>query len=136
MQCPYCKGEAELLTTKEFYGKDYGNHVYVCRPCQASVQTHMGTLTPQGELATRDLKDLRHMCHVELDPYWQMGYMTRAQFYTRIKQVLKLKGNRGSHIGYLTKEECERLLRAHKEGRFCLVPFKIQRKSARSFQRQ
>lgn len=83
-----------------------------------------------------ELSLLRQRCHEELDFYWQSGYMTRPQFYKRISQILKTKGNRGSHIKYLSKDQCQRILRAHREGRFLDVSPEIYRKPTRSLQRQ
>jgi len=92
MICNYCGNEAEFMTSKEFYGQDYGVNMYVCRPCDAYVGTHGKGKTPLGTLANKRLRSMRKTAHSMFDPLWKGKYrkMGRSKAY----QVMqKLKSN-------------------------------------------
>ncbi len=65
--CPYCGREARLITSKDFYGRDYGTNVYACHPCAAYVGTHKNSIAPLGTLAKKGLREMRKRTHAAFD---------------------------------------------------------------------
>lgn len=112
--CQYCQNEATFMTTEEFYGKDYGTNMWVCRPCDAYVGTHKRTDQPKGTLANKELREWRMKAHKAVDPLWlsNKGSRTKARtkVYRWIQQVMSLSKEE-AHIGMMDKEQCQRLIK-------------------------
>lgn len=107
--CPYCKNEAELVDSAEFYaGVSYG-WTWLCRGCNARVSCHKGTKIPTGTLAKPDVMELRKECHQKFDVLWKSGKMTRKKAYKWLAKVMKLKKTH-AHIGYMGKKQCLKFL--------------------------
>ena len=66
--CPYCDGVIEFLSSSEsiYHGRDYGP-VYICKPCQAWVGCHRGTIKPLGRLADKELRRAKIAAHDAFD---------------------------------------------------------------------
>src|SRR5690625_1533178 len=110
MICPYCKEKAEFFTSTEFYGQDYGNNVYVCRPCDARVGTHKRSKTPLGTMANAQLRDLRMQCHKHFDRKWKSGNMSRSKAYVWLQDAMNLT-QKQAHIGMFNESQCKELLK-------------------------
>lgn len=108
--CPYCGDKAELLTSLEFYGRDYGSNVYSCKPCDAYVGTHKGTKQPLGTLAQYELRELRKKAHAHFDPLWKSKEMSRTEAYAWLKEELELE-NGQAHIGMFDEDQCKKLIK-------------------------
>ncbi|TLG71393.1 zinc-finger-containing protein [Culicoidibacter larvae] len=108
--CPYCGSEAKLLSSKEFYGTDYGTNVYSCPDCDAYVGTHGRGGRPLGTLANQQLRILRRKCHKEFDKLWQKrGGWTRGGAYQWLADTMGLTAEE-AHIGMFSVEQCQLLL--------------------------
>lgn len=109
VRCPYCQNQAVLMTTEQFYGKDFGTNMWVCRPCQAYVGTHHRTDVPLGTLANKTLREWRKKVHQAVDPMWKSRQMTRSQVYKWIQEAMNLSQEE-AHIGMMNEEQCQQLL--------------------------
>ncbi|TYS14325.1 hypothetical protein FZC78_19300 [Rossellomorea vietnamensis] len=108
--CPYCGNNAKFITSKEFYGKDYGTNLYSCRPCDAYVGTHGRSKTPLGTLANRSLREMRKRTHASFDPLWKSRRMSRSEAYQWISEVMQLPPEK-AHIGMFNEKQCFELLK-------------------------
>jgi hypothetical protein len=105
------------MSSKEFYGRDYGTNLYVCRPCDAYVGTHKGTNQPLGTPANRDTREWRKLAHTRFDWLWKSGKKSRTKAYLWLQNVMGLTRSE-AHIGKFTAEQCKevvRLVRAREE---------------------
>lgn len=109
MFCPYCGKKASFLTTKEFYGKDYGSNIYSCRDCNAYVGTYGNTHKPLGTMAKKELRRLRKIAHSVFDPIWKKEKATRTEMYEWLQRKMKLS-QEDAHIGRFNEEQCKRLI--------------------------
>lgn len=109
MNCPYCNKKASFITSKKFYGKDYGSNMYICRPCDAYVGTHGNTTRALGTMAKYELRELRKKAHAAFDPLWRDKIMTRTEAYTWMQETMKLE-KKDAHIGLFDEEQCQRLV--------------------------
>lgn len=109
MDCPYCGHEAEFMTTKQFYGVDYGTNVYVCKDCDAYVSTHGKGKTPLGTMANKELRELRKICHGLFDPLWQRGQYSRTGAYRFLQRTMDLPAEK-AHIAMFNTEQCKKLI--------------------------
>lgn len=109
MHCPYCNEVAEFLTSKEFYGRDYGTNIYVCKPCDAYVGTNGNTKKALGTLAKRELRELRKRAHFLFDPLWRQKKMTRNEAYKWLQKNMDLSPDK-AHIGMFNEEQCKELI--------------------------
>lgn len=117
MNCPYCGNEAKFMSSKEFYGKDFGSNLYVCRPCDAYVGTHGKGKTPLGTMANQRLRELRKTAHSIFDPMWRGKYkMSRSKAYAWMAEVMDLPGEK-AHIGMFNDDQCKALIEKAKEKR-------------------
>lgn len=107
--CPYCNIPAKFITSKDFYGKDYGTNLYVCRECLARVGTHGRGKTPKGTLANDELRALRIKCHSLIDPFWKQGKYSRTTVYKRMAKAMGLS-SKDAHIGMFNKDQCLKLI--------------------------
>ena len=112
--CPYCGEEAEYLSSKAFYGRDYGSNIYLCRDCDAYVGTHKGSSKALGTMATYELRELRKKAHAAFDPLWKIMEMSRRQAYKWLQEVMGLSAEE-AHIGLFNKAKCKSLIRKIKE---------------------
>ena len=118
MECPYCSGPVKFLSSKEFYGKDYGTNVYVCFPCDAYVGTHGKGKTPLGTLANKRLRTLRMTAHSIFDPLWKGKHrkMGRGKAYGVMQALMNLPPEK-AHIAMFDEEQCLMLISKLKEYR-------------------
>jgi hypothetical protein len=107
--CPYCKGKAKFMSSREFYGRDYGSNIYVCRPCDAYVGTHKNSTTPLGTLANGPTREWRKYAHSKFDPMWKYGKKSRSKAYEWMRNVMGLTAEE-AHIGRFNVEQCMRLV--------------------------
>lgn len=112
--CPYCEKEAVFTTSEEFYGRDYGTNLYVCRPCDARIGTHGRSDKPLGTLATLELRELRKQAHAVFDPLWKKNGkeklgMRRTEAYQWLQQVMNLS-KKEAHIGKFNEAQCRKLI--------------------------
>lgn len=112
MICPYCNKKAEFLSSREFYGQDYGTNLYVCRPCNARVGTHGKGKTPLGTMANHRLRILRRICHRKFDPMWKYkrNRWARTNAYQWLQKVMNLSPQ-DAHIGMFDEEQCRKLIK-------------------------
>lgn len=103
--CPYCNKVAEFISTKEFYGKDYGTNIYLCRPCDAYVGTHGKGKKPLGTMANNRLRNLRKMAHNRFDPLWRKRKMSRGNAYKWLSEQMNIPVKE-CHIGMFNEEQC------------------------------
>lgn len=89
-----------------FYGKDYGNNVYVCRRCDAYVGTYGRSKKPLGTLANEETRKARALAHSTFDLMWQRGDMTRSEAYRWLGWRLNIPPHK-AHIGMFDLETCK-----------------------------
>ena len=109
MNCPYCGNEAKFITSKEFYGKDYGTNVYSCNPCDAYVGTHGNGKVPLGMMATAELRTYRKRAHSAFDQLWKSGKMSRHKAYSWMAEQMELEP-KDAHIAMFDVEKCKGLI--------------------------
>lgn len=112
--CPYCHKEAVLVTTEEFYGRDYGTNIWKCDPCGAYTSTHGRTGKAKGTLAKKALRDLRMQAHDIVDPMWREGHMSRTAMYRWMSKVMGLSKD-DTHIGFFNEDQCRLIIDKAKE---------------------
>lgn len=119
MNCPYCNQPALFLSSKEYYGKDYGTNLYLCRPCDALVGTHGKGKTPVGTMANASLRKWRKAAHSIFDPMWKgrTKFMSRSGAYRWMQEVMELPASE-AHIGMFDEEKCRILIEHVKQKRF------------------
>jgi zinc-finger-containing domain len=108
--CPYCGSQAEFTTSQEFYGRDYGTNIYVCRPCDAYVGTHKRTNIPKGSLATKELRRWRIAAHNKFDAMWRGKKRSRTDAYRWMQKVMNMTSQE-AHIGKFTIYQCQMLIK-------------------------
>lgn len=112
--CSYCMKEAELVDSKEIYGRSYGL-IYLCRPCDAYVGVHKETNKPLGTLANEELREWRKDVHAVFDPLWKEEYEKRDKnrykirhcWYQWLSTQLDLPYNE-CHIGMFNIDMCKK----------------------------
>lgn len=109
MMCPYCQKSAEFISSADFYGKDYGTNLYICRPCEARIGTHGRGKTPLGTMANAELRELRTLCHSRFDVRWKTGKVSRSKAYQQLAQMMNLPPEE-AHIGMFDEKQCKKLL--------------------------
>lgn len=98
------------MTSKQFYGKNYGTNLYVCKPCDARVGTHGKGKTPLGTMANKKLRALRNAAHRGFDPLWKSKRMSRRNAYKWLRDKMDLT-SKEAHIGKFNEEQCLQLLK-------------------------
>ena len=116
VNCPYCGKEAVMVTSKQFYGRDYKTNIWLCGPCEAYVGTHKNTKTPLGTLAKSKLRQLRKTAHSLVDPMWRSGKMTRTQVYDWIAQEMNIPKD-DAHIALFNEKQCSIIIQKALEKR-------------------
>lgn len=108
-----CGHVAILLRGDELYrrGKLAEKQFWVCRPCDAAIGCHPGTIRPLGTLATQEVRGWRRSVHAAFDPLWQSEGVDRSEAYRELAQLLGLPPEL-CHIGLFDVEWCRRALMA------------------------
>ena len=85
VDCPYCKGQAKLIDSKEIYGRSYGM-VWFCKPCDAWVGTHKNSKKhrPLGRLANAELRHWKQIAHTKFDLLWRAPLESLSGTYSVI----------------------------------------------------
>lgn len=110
LRCPECNAKAELKSSLEFYGRDYGTNLWVCPCCpDIYVGTKGNSCVPLGVLGDSETrlyrKELNNAKKILNDNKW----MSKEQFNERLSLLLNMPPNE-SYIGFLTKKQCKHLL--------------------------
>ena len=115
--CPYCSNPAKLVTSKEFYGVDYGTSLYTCTPCDSRVSTHKNSLEPMGSMANSLLRSTRMEAHKLVDPIWKNPFSihSRSQVYKAISKLMNIPIE-DTHIGMFDYGKCHALMFLVKTG--------------------
>lgn len=118
VNCPYCEMEADFVSSKVFYGTDYGINIYVCYPCDAYVGTHGKGGRPKGTLANKRLRSLRMNAHQLFDPLWKGKYkkMGRTKAYGVMQKLMNLPPEK-AHIAMFDEQQCIEFIGKIKEYR-------------------
>lgn len=98
------------MSSKEFYGVDYGTNIYSCKPCDAYVGTYGATYRALGSLATKELRELRRASHQAFDILWKSGRMDRSGAYAWLSEKMGLPTSK-THIGMFDEKQCKEVLR-------------------------
>lgn len=109
--CPECGGKAKLVDSKKIYSSGSYGLSWVCERfpyCDTYVGCHKGTTTPLGTLANWKIRKARNRAHAALDPLWQEGDYDRGELYSELGIQM---GKIPLHVGELTVEECEKLIK-------------------------
>lgn len=112
VECPYCGNEAKFMTSKDFYGRDYGTNIYSCKPCDAYVGTHGNGKTPLGILANEELRTYRKRAHSAFDQLWKgrkANRMSRHKAYAWMAEQMNLEP-KDAHIAMFDVEKCKVLI--------------------------
>lgn len=109
--CPYCKKQTEIVTSLQFYGVDYGTHLYVCVPCDARVGAHKNTLEPLGTMANALLRKTRMDAHKAVDPIWRNPFSIhdRTAVYKAISKLMGISIEE-THIGMFDYGKCHAVM--------------------------
>ena len=118
--CNYCGKSAQLCSGSEVYPhrKDLWNRrFWVCKPCDARVGCHRGSITPLGRLANAELRKAKMEAHAAFDPLWRdkpriLG--DRRTAYLWLARQLRLTEHE-CHIGMFDVERCAEVVRICKE---------------------
>lgn len=111
--CDYCKADAALVTGKELYPHRpdlFEIRSWLCRPCNASVGVHRGTIIPLGRLAKKELKALKMAAHKAFDPFWKIGPMKRKEAYRWLSKEMGISEDE-CHIGMFDEKKCHMAIR-------------------------
>lgn len=109
MICPFCGKEAVFMTTKQFYGRDYGGNIYSCKPCDAYVGTHGRSKKSLGTMANAELRSYRMLAHASFDLLWKNGEMHRKSAYSWMQEQMDLTPKE-AHIAMFDIEKCKVLI--------------------------
>jgi hypothetical protein len=117
--CRYCEAEVKLVKGDIIYPHLDGLHhknFWQCSnaSCGAYVGCHSGTTKPMGIVAKKELRTLRHTCHLKFDGLWKRFEVKRATAYNWIAWLCnaqadcpeRLKERKTLHFGYMAEPEC------------------------------
>lgn len=114
--CPYCGGDAEMVTGEVLYPHRPDLHAkrfWRCAPCDAYVGCHApgqgygdGT-RPLGRLANAELRAAKLATHAAFDPLWRDGHLSRKDAYSWLAAGLGIRVDK-CHVGLFTVAECQR----------------------------
>lgn len=137
--CVYCGNPTELVDSKEVYLESHGL-IFLCRRCKAWVGTHYKTSDHSlGFVATKDLRQMRHKCHLIFDPLWQIKVTSgtnkkKAQSSARNWLAEKLGIDKEEcHIGMMDIERCKLVIEFCEEVYRDLEVKKVQRENDTKF---
>jgi hypothetical protein len=110
--CPYCAKPAKAVTGAAIYKNrpDLQRLIYwQCKPCEAYVGCHRGTMRPLGRLANAQLRVAKMRAHAAFDPIWKNRHMTRTAAYEWLSKVMGLPFAE-THIGMFDIEQCRKVI--------------------------
>lgn len=110
--CPYCNAETELVTGDVIYPHRIDlrdRQFYLCRPCDAYVGTHKGTIKPLGRLANAELRRSKQEVHAVFDPLWRSGRKSRRQAYKELAEALGIDRDQ-CHVGFFDVDMCRKAI--------------------------
>lgn len=114
VECGYCGNRADLITGAEKcpHRPDLAEiQLWECKPCDAYVGCHQGTINPKGSLANSEDRSARMKAHAAFDPIWKTGQMPRNLAYKWLTEELGIDWN-DCHIGMFDKQQCAHVVRA------------------------
>lgn len=106
--CIYCGQTTERVGGDIIYPHRpdlYKLSFYRCVPCGAYVGCHKDTTTPMGDVATRELRNIRQKTHAAFDQIHANGFKTRKESYAWLSDQLDMTSS-DCHIGKFTIEQC------------------------------
>jgi len=108
--CPYCLQPSVLTGADVIYGRAYADkYIYLCRPCDAYVGCHPGTVNALGRLADKELRQWKQVAHSYFDPMWKGRKGKRTAAYDWMAKEMNI--DRGeAHIGMFTVIQCQQLV--------------------------
>lgn len=112
INCPYCGKQAHLVGGSVIYPhrKDlYEKTFYQCKPCNAYVGCHPGTVNPLGRLANAELRKAKMAAHAAFDPLWKTGIKKRGSAYAWLQEALGID-KKDCHIGMMDVAMCNRVV--------------------------
>lgn len=110
--CPYCGAKAKMVKGNVIYPhrRDlYEKLFYLCKPCDAYVGCHPGTINPLGRLANAELRKAKNGAHAVFDPKWREGGMKRQHAYKWLSEQLGISREE-CHIGMMDVDLCRRVV--------------------------
>ncbi len=114
--CPYCNKKSKLVKGREVYPRSPSlgdKDIYQCKPCDALVGCHPGTITPLGRLANAQLRKAKMAAHVAFDLRWVSAATGRGSkrriAYQWLADQLNIDKEE-CHIGYFDLEMCKRVV--------------------------
>lgn len=118
LRCPYCGSGAVYRSADGIYRENKeGIMLYVCSKypeCDAYVRVHKGTKIPMGELADRELRNLRREAHYYFDQLYQTGIMTRDEAYRWLADQISAPMSE-AHFGHMGVYYCKEVIKSSKE---------------------
>lgn len=115
VKCQYCGNKAKKVMGDVIYPYRkslWRKKFFLCEPCDAYVgchQTPNGKFKSMGELANRELRQLRIKAHEAFDPMWLHGSMERSKAYAWLAMQMNLS-TKECHIGKFNVEQCKRVI--------------------------
>jgi len=119
--CPYCRQPAELVDSKEIYGRSYGHKMWICRNDLAWVGCHKGSIKPLGRLANAELRHWKNLAHEAFDPLWKYGRFKgdRDAAYRWLSQQMGVP-YKNTHIGMFDVAQCQKAIQIINERKVSL----------------
>ena len=112
--CPYCARQAKPVNGAAIYQNRPDLHKLIfwqCKPCDAYVGCHRGTMKPLGRLADKTLRLAKQRAHAAFDPLWKSRHMTRSAAYEWLAGVMELPVSQ-THIGMFDNAQCRKAVEA------------------------
>lgn len=114
--CPYCGNPGEHRPAETVYGDRYAGlpPMIVCTGnCDAYTSCHLGTLLSKGQMANRELRELRKKIHGLIDPIWKRdrrreSSVRRKALYQAFKEMMNVDE---FHVAHLTNDTAVDFLR-------------------------
>ena len=110
--CSYCSCHSKLVSGSAIYKNrpDLDDlKFYLCKPCDAYVGVHKGTVKPLGRLANAELRKAKMAAHARFDPLWKSGTMKRKEAYKHLADLLGIHPS-DCHIGMFDVDMCKKVL--------------------------
>lgn len=115
--CPYCRKPSQLVGGDVVYPHRpdlASKQFYECRPCDARVGCHPGTVKPLGRLANADLRRRKMACHENFDPIWREAQRAgdrgaRSKAYSWLAEQMWLPVNE-CHFGMFDEDQAGRAI--------------------------
>lgn len=101
IKCIYCQSEVIYTSNAILYGgRTYGSGMcYYCTGCGASVGTHENNpKKPYGILATKQMQNIRKICHKNFDKSWKTNKISRNKAYEKLAEKLEIN-KKDCHFG-------------------------------------